>query len=199
MLVTISSGNSVDEVCRALWHFLEWLKREEYVFEVVELEYAKCEDGYKSILLESNDANLIALQGTHLWKAQSPFRPKHKRKNWYFTLACQSVEKKVMIDESKVIYQTMKSPKKGGQHVNTTCSGVRAVYATLDVDAVSYDERSQYRNKQIALRRLKEKLDAFESEKQSEIKNSRWKKGKELERGNAVRVFLGDSFKEVVK
>jgi len=199
MLVTISSGNSVDEVCRALWHFLAWLKREVYLFEVVKLEYAKCEDGYKSILLESKDENLLVLQGTHLWKAQSPFRPKHKRKNWYFTLACQSVEETVEIDESKVIYQTMKSPKKGGQHVNTTCSGVRAVYASLGVDAVSYDERSQHRNKQIALRRLKEKVKELALKKEGDLKNNRWKDGKELVRGNAIKIFEGESFREVMR
>ena len=197
MLVTISSGNSVDEVCRALWHFLAWLKKEDYVFEVLELEYAKCEDGYKSILLESNDENLLSLQGTHLWKAQSPFRLKHKRKNWYFTLACQSVEETVEIDESKVIYQTMKSPKKGGQHVNTTCNGVRAVYASLGVEALSYDERSQHRNKQIALRRLKQKVEELQASKQSIEKNERWRDRKLLERGNAVKVFDGDLFKEL--
>ena len=197
MIVTVSSGNSVDEVCRALWHFLAWLKKKEYVFEVVKLEYAKCDDGYKSIMLESEDENLLALQGSHLWKAQSPFRPKHKRKNWYFTLASQSVVEAVKIDESKVIYQTMKSPKKGGQHVNTTCSGVRAVYAPLDVEAVSYDERSQHRNKSIALKRLKEKINMIAIEKESKAKNDRWKNGKILERGNAVMVFEGDAFMEI--
>ena len=197
MIVTVSSGNSIDEVCRALWHFLAWLKKKEYVFEVVKLEYAKCDDGYKSIILESEDENLLALQGTHLWKAQSPFRPKYKRKNWYFTLSCQSVVKAVKIDESKVIYQTMKSPKKGGQHVNTTCSGVRAVYTLLGVEAVSYDERSQYRNKSIALKRLKEKINMITVEKESKAKNKRWKSGKILERGNDVMLFEGDEFREV--
>ena len=196
MLVTISSGNGVDEVCRALWHFLSWLKKQAYVFEVINLEYAKCEDGYKSMLLESSDENLLALQGSLLWKAQSPFRPKHKRKNWYFTLMCQSVVKTVSIDESKVYYQTMKSPKKGGQHVNTTCSGVRAVYAPLGVEAVSYDERSQYRNKSIALKRLKEKINMIAVEEESKAKNQRWKDGKILERGNAVMVFEGEAFRE---
>ena len=197
MIVTVSSGNSVDEVCRALWHFLAWLKKKEYVFEVVKLEYAKCDDGYKSIMLESEDENLLTLEGSHLWKAQSPFRPKHKRKNWYFTLSCQSAAEAVKIDESKVIYQTMKSPKKGGQHVNTTCSGVRAVYASLGVEAVSYDERSQYRNKSIALKRLKEKINMIAIEKESKAKNERWKNGKILERGNAMMVFEGDAFMEI--
>ena len=198
MLITISSGNSVNEVCRALWHFLNWLEGK-YAFEIIQLEYAKCEEGYKSILIESNDERLLALQGTHLWKAQSPFRPKHKRKNWYFTLACQSVQTIETIDIKQVVYQTMKSPKKGGQHVNTTCSGVRAVYTPLSLEAISYDERSQHQNKQIALARLKEKVVALEADKQSTVKNTRWKEGRVLERGNAMKVFEGERFREVLR
>jgi len=198
MLVHISSGNSTLEVCRALWHFFGWMESR-YTFTVVKLVYAPCEDGYKSILLESEDEGLLALEGTHLWKCQSPFRPKHKRKNWYFTLACQSVQTIESIDLKQVVYQTMKSPKKGGQHVNTTCSGVRALYAPLGLEAVSYDERSQHRNKNIALERLIVKAKELASTKQEVLKNTRWQKGKNLERGNAVKVFEGEGFREVVR
>ena len=196
MLVNISSGQSVDEVCRALWHFLHWLEGR-YTFKVLKLEYAKCEDGYKSILLESEDAGLLALQGTHLWKAQSPFRPKHKRKNWYFTLASQSEQKSIHIDEKQIIYQTMKSPKKGGQHVNTTCSGVRAIYPPLEIEVVSYDERSQHRNKSIARERLINKAHEQKHIEKMAKQNERWKDSKVLERGNALKVFEGMRFKEV--
>jgi len=126
MLITISSGSGVDEVCRAIWHFVAWLEVR-YDFTMVQCEYARCEEGYRSVVLKSNDERLRTLEGTHLWRCQSPFRPKHKRKNWYFTLQINDEDnKRIHIDESKIIYQTMKSPKKGGQHVNTTSSGVRA-------------------------------------------------------------------------
>jgi len=196
MLVTISSGNGVGEVCRAIWHFMAWLEKH-YDFKVRKLEYARCSDGYKSVTLESDDERLLALQGTHLWRAQSPFRPKHKRKNWYFTLSIQSETKVKRIDTSKVVYQTMKSPKKGGQHVNTTCSGVRAIYPPSGVEALSYDERSQHRNKTIALARLIGKVKEHENMQQMAKQNERWREGKLLERGNAVKVFEGVGFKEV--
>jgi len=196
MLVMISSGNSVDEVCRALWHFMYYIE-EKYSFRVLKLEYARCENGYKSILLESEDEGLLALQGTHLWHCQSPFRPKHKRKNWYFTLNVQDKTRVESIDTSKVVYQTMKSPKKGGQHVNTTCSGVRAIYPPLGVEALSYDERSQHRNKAIALARLVDKVEEHKNMQEMAKQNERWIESKQLERGNAVKVFEDVGFKEV--
>ena len=104
---------------------LRWIETR-YRFNILKLESARRDDGYRSIVLESDDADLLSLMGTHLWRCQSPFRPKHKRKNWYFTLSVDYAGEEVSIDRTKVIYQTMKSPKKGGQHVNTTNSGVRA-------------------------------------------------------------------------
>ena len=198
MLIHISSGNGVDEVCRALFHFLHWLEGK-YTFEVVNLEYTRCEDGYKSILLESEDKALFALEGTHLWRCQSPFRPKHKRKNWYFSLAIVEQQRAIEIDKSKVIYQTMKSPKKGGQHVNTTCSGVRAIYEPLGIEAISYDQRSQHQNKKIALERLIQKIETIEDKQESTQKSERWREGKLLERGKSVMVFEGEFFREVVR
>ena len=198
MLIHISSGNGVDEVCRALFHFLHWLEGK-YTFKVVNLEYARCEDGYKSILLESDDEKFLALEGTHLWRCQSPFRPKHKRKNWYFSLAIVEKQKAINIDKSKVIYQTMKSPKKGGQHVNTTCSGVRAIYEPLGIEAISYDERSQHRNKKIALERLICKIELMEHEEANSKQNKRWREGKLLVRGESVLVFEGEGFREGYK
>lgn len=197
LMIHISSGNGVDEVCRALYHFLQWLEGR-YTFEVVTLEYAHCEDGYKSIVLKSEDERFVALEGTHLWRCQSPFRPKHKRKNWYFSLTIFEEYIPVSIEEKRVVYQTMKSPKKGGQHVNTTCSGVRAIYAPLGIEAISYDEQSQHQNRKKALARLKQKSQQLAQQKVLEHKNQQYREGKQVVRGNAVMVFEGEGFGLVV-
>ena len=190
MLIHISSGNGVDEVCRAIWHFKTWLEKN-YEFEVIKLQEAKCKNGIKSLLIQSKDEAFRRLEGTLLWKAKSPFRLKHKRKNWYFSLKCYEEQYSELVDENKIIYQTMKSPKKGGQHVNTTCSGVRASYPPLGIEALAYDERSQHHNKALAKVRLLQKIEFLESEKLSELLQSRWKCGKEIERGDEVLVFEG--------
>jgi peptide chain release factor len=90
----------------------------------------------------------------------------------------------------------MKSPKKGGQHVNTCNSGVRAIYAPMELEALSYNERSQYLNKQNALKRLKEKVKILKVEKQAKDKKKEWKESKKLEKGNACKIFEGEDFHE---
>jgi protein subunit release factor A len=54
--------------------------------------------------------------------------------------------------------ETFMSGGKGGQHQNKTESGVRLVHLPTGVTVSSRAERSQHRNKSMALQRLREKL-----------------------------------------
>ena len=55
--------------------------------------------------------------------------------------------------------ETFMSGGKGGQHQNRTESGVRLIHLPTEVVVMSREERSQYRNKAIALERLRKKLE----------------------------------------
>ncbi|CAA6827127.1 MAG: Unknown protein [uncultured Sulfurovum sp.] len=196
MLVHISSGNGVDEVCRGIWHFKQYLEKN-YEFELIQEQEAKCKNGIKSLLIQSNDKAFTSIEGTILWRAKSPFRSKHKRKNWYFSLKCYEEQYSQIVDENMIVYQSMKSPKNGGQHVNTTCSGVRAIYPPLAVVALAYDERSQHRNKALVRVRLLQKIEFMKHKSLESIIQNRWKVGKFVERGDAVMVFEGEKFREL--
>jgi protein subunit release factor A len=54
--------------------------------------------------------------------------------------------------------ETFASGGKGGQHQNKTASGVRLIHLPTGVRAASRNERSQHRNKSLALERLRAKL-----------------------------------------
>jgi protein subunit release factor A len=55
--------------------------------------------------------------------------------------------------------ETFRAGGPGGQHQNTTESGVRLVHLPTGVRVVAREERSQHRNRAVALRRLREKLE----------------------------------------
>jgi protein subunit release factor A len=57
--------------------------------------------------------------------------------------------------------ETFRSGGPGGQHQNVTESGVRLVHLPTGIRASSREERSQHRNREIALERLREKLEAL--------------------------------------
>jgi peptide chain release factor 2 len=55
--------------------------------------------------------------------------------------------------------ETFRAGGKGGQHQNRTESGVRLVHLPTGVRATARNERSQHRNKTLALARLRRKLE----------------------------------------
>lgn len=56
---------------------------------------------------------------------------------------------------------TFRSGGKGGQHQNTTDSGVRLTHLPTGIVVTARRERSQHRNRGIALARLRERLEAL--------------------------------------
>jgi len=64
---------------------------------------------------------------------------------------------KALLGQCRV--ETFRSGGKGGQHQNRTESGVRLLHEPTGVRATARNERSQHRNKVIAIRRLRRKLE----------------------------------------
>lgn len=65
--------------------------------------------------------------------------------------------------------ETFRSGGPGGQHQNVTESGVRLVHLPTGVRVVARDERSQHRNRTLALERLREKLEELNREEKERI------------------------------
>ena len=57
----------------------------------------------------------------------------------------------------------------------------------------------QHQNKKIAYLRLIHKFQVNKEEQKASSRISRWKEGKEIQRGSPVKTFLESSFKEAIK
>ena len=143
------------------------------------------------------DAFVEKIQGTMLWIEKSPFRPYHKRKNWFIGVGIAEPPETSTINPGDIRYETMCATGPGGQHVNKTESAVRAIHVPTGMKASARDHRSQHRNKELALKRLLHQLSQIERQSHEQNQKKRWDKHNDLERGNPVRTYSGDEFSHV--
>lgn len=74
----------------------------------------------------------------------------------------------IEIKESDLIYESCKSSGAGGQHINKTESAVRLTHKPTGIVIECQQERSQFKNKDTALKMLKAKLYDIKQREQSE-------------------------------
>ncbi|CTQ59320.1 peptide chain release factor H [Roseibium album] len=137
--------------------------------------------------------------GTVQWICKSPFRAHHRRQNWY--VGVFSVDNsdlpEIDLETGALRIETFRSGGPGGQHQNTTDSGVRVTHLPTGLVAVSTDERSQHRNRRVALDRLVARFILKREESLARDRSAQNQLHRLLERGNPVRVFKGERFAEM--
>lgn len=193
MRVQLSSGQGPAECELAVGLFYRALKKELGDIRLIEYVEGRQKGSFCSIRFET-DLALADLEGSVLWICRSPYRPSHKRKNWYIDVSILG-EKKEISGEGQVRFETFRSGGKGGQHVNKVETGVRGIHIPTGIAVVSTQARSQHMNKQMVLNRLCEILSEMNLEQEQKDKNLAWMEQTRLERGNPVRTYEGMEFR----
>lgn len=141
-------------------------------------------------------AFLSRWQGTVKWIGRSRYRPENKRKNWFVGVEIFSGAPVETRNTGKIKFETMRSSGPGGQHANKTESAVRVRHLPTGLSAVASEERSQYFNKKLAMARLEQLLKRENDDNRQQKEQQQWDHHNNLVRGNAVRVFKGQDFRE---
>lgn len=192
MRIQISSGQGPEECELAAAKLYEQIKMEAGDVRLSCCVPGRKREGFSSVIFET-DCDLTELEGSVLWICKSPYRPGHRRKNWYINVSILEQVPRVT-KEKQVRYETFRSSGKGGQHVNKVETGVRIIHIPTGITVVSTEARSQYRNKKIAEKRLDRILDQMNQESGGKEKNMAWREHTCLERGNPVRIYEGSRF-----
>ncbi|MEZ9524713.1 peptide chain release factor H [Enterovibrio norvegicus] len=206
ILLQLTAGQGPEECCLAVGLALKAIEktcREHKVkVDIVTSTRSEQSRGFKSVLLAFDEKDTVSVkhlalqwEGSMLWVCTSPIRPKHKRKNWFFSGKMFEANQQTL--DRDITYQACRASGAGGQHVNTTDSAVRATHVTTGISVRVESERSQHANKRLARALILQKLEEAKQETAEQDVNARWQQHWDLERGNAVRKFVGEGFKEV--
>lgn len=205
--IQISAGKGPKECSLAVRLTLEKLMEEAKNLDcVVDILESSGEPDLKiidSVLLSAKGLNVSQLiqnwSGTVQWNCISPFRPTHKRKNWFVAIHALTVPvfNNIALNEKDVVFEAMRASGPGGQHVNKTDSAIRATHMKSGIIVTAREERSQLMNKKLALARIASALSQQKSAAIASQEQLRWELHQQLERGNPKRVFQGLKFEEI--
>jgi peptide chain release factor 2 len=178
-----------------------WCEKKNYKTEVI--DYSEGEEaGIKSVTILIKGINaygyLKGEKGIHRLIRISPFDA-NKRRHTSFASIDVTPEFDDNIDieikDSDLKIDVYRSSGAGGQSVNTTDSAVRITHLPTKIVVTCQSERSQIKNKELALRVLKNKLYKIELEKKEmeldKIKGER----KDIDFGSQIRSYILHPYK----
>jgi peptide chain release factor 2 len=183
--------------------YLRWAERRGYQAEILDISPGE-EAGIKSatIGISGNYAcgYLKSEHGVHRLVRLSPFDADHARHTSFALVevmpeAEADVDVKIESDDLKV--ETFRSSGPGGQHMQKTSSAVRLTHLPSGLVVSCQGERSQYQNKEIALKILQSRLLELELARREEERAKL--KGKRIDAGwgNQIRSYVLHPYKMV--
>ncbi len=176
--------------------YLRWADRKGYRKEILEYQPGE-EAGLKSVTftVEGDYAYgyLKAEAGIHRLVRISPFDANSRRHTSFASVfVYPEIDDtiKVEINEADLRIDTYRSSGAGGQHVNKTDSAVRITHLPTNIVVACQNERSQHKNKAMAMKILRSRLYELELEKQKERMETFHKTKKEIAWGSQIRSYV---------
>lgn len=192
MIVQIGSGQGPAECELAVLKLYNSLKAEHKDIELIQKHDAKTPGCCTSIMFRADD-DLSDLEGTVQWICESPFRPHHKRKNWYVDVSIIPEAPQICKDPD-IRFERFHCGGNGGQNVNKAETEVRLIHIPTGITVTSTAERSQLQNRKNALDKLNTILANMEAAGQAKQVNDAWREHTQIVKGNPVRVYKGMGF-----
>ena len=199
-LVSIHPGaggtESQDWAQMLLRMYLRWAERNKMQSEILD-ESPGEEAGYKSVTVRISGKRafgwLRAERGVHRLVRLSPFDQAHRRHTSFALVEVipeieEATEIEIRPEDLKV--DVYRSSGAGGQHVNKTSSAVRMTHLPTGIIVTCQNERSQIKNRDMALKVLRSRLVALREQQRSEQRQELKGAHQSNEWGSQIRSYV---------
>jgi len=177
--------------------YIRWCDKRGFDAKIVDIREGE-EAGIDSatILIQGEYAFglLKGESGVHRLVRISPFDANKRRHTSFAAVfVIPEIEDDVQIDikDEELRIDLFRAGGKGGQHVNKTESAVRITHIPTGITVVCQNERSQHRNKEIAMKILRSKLYELKMNERKEAFDSQYSsQKKKIEWGSQIRSYV---------
>jgi peptide chain release factor 2 len=183
--------------------YTRWAERRGYKVDLVDYHAGEAA-GIKSATLQVKGENAYGYakteSGVHRLVRISPYDSSARRHTsfssvWVYPVIDDSFE--IEINPSDLKIDTYRASGAGGQHVNTTDSAVRITHVPTGIIAASQIDRSQHKNREIALGMLKARMYEAEMQRREQAASAEHAGKSDIGWGHQIRSYVLQPYQQV--
>ncbi len=199
-----AGGTEANDWCEILLRmYLRYAELKGFKTETIDLQDGD-EAGVKSVTFTASGPHAYGYfkseHGIHRLVRISPFDASGRRHTSFAAVqVLPEVDDRIQVDiqEKDLRIDTFRASGPGGQHVNKTSSAVRLTHLPTNLVVISQSERSQHRNREMAMKVLRARIYDLERRKREEKKQELQETQKDIAWGSQIRSYVLQPYRMV--